>query len=71
MPLKEVQPLTGYLRGGVTALAARKGYPVVVDETIELYEVVSVSAGVRGAQLLLAPADYLRATGGRVADIAR
>jgi Cys-tRNA(Pro)/Cys-tRNA(Cys) deacylase len=61
VPLKEVQPLTGYVRGGVTALACKKDYPVFVDETIELFDVVSVSAGMRGAQLLLAPADYLRA----------
>jgi Cys-tRNA(Pro)/Cys-tRNA(Cys) deacylase len=69
--LKEVQPLTGYVRGGVTALACKKDYPVFVDETIELFEVVSVSAGVRGTQILLAPADYLRATNARVAAIAK
>jgi Cys-tRNA(Pro)/Cys-tRNA(Cys) deacylase len=69
--LKEVQPLTGYIRGGVTALAAKKAYPVFVDETIELFDVVSVSAGTRGAQLILAPADYLRATGGKVGPIAK
>ncbi len=59
-PLKEVQPLTGYIRGGVTALAGKKDYPVFVDETIILFDVVSVSAGVRGTQILLAPDDYLR-----------
>jgi Cys-tRNA(Pro)/Cys-tRNA(Cys) deacylase len=59
--LKEVQPLTGYVRGGVTALACKKDYPVFVDEIIELHDVVSVSAGMRGMQILLAPADYLRA----------
>jgi Cys-tRNA(Pro)/Cys-tRNA(Cys) deacylase len=69
--LKEVQPLTGYIRGGVTALAAKKSYPVFVDETLELFDVVSVSAGVRGAQLILTPADYLRATGARVGPIAK
>lgn len=69
--LKEVQPLTGYIRGGVTALAAKKSYPVFVDETLELFEVVSISSGLRGAQLILAPADYLRATGGRVGGIAK
>jgi Cys-tRNA(Pro)/Cys-tRNA(Cys) deacylase len=69
--LKEVQPLTGYVRGGVTALAARKPYPVIVDELMEVYAVVSVSAGQRGVQLLVAPADYLRATGARLAPIAR
>ena len=71
VPLKEVQPLTGYIRGGVTALAAKKNYPVFADETIELFDVVSVSAGVRGAQLLLAPADYVRATGAKVGPIAK
>ena len=69
--LKEVQPLTGYVRGGVTALACRKDYPTFVDETIELFDVVSVSAGVRGTQILLAPAGYLRATKGKVGELAR
>jgi Cys-tRNA(Pro)/Cys-tRNA(Cys) deacylase len=71
VPLKEVQPLTGYVRGGVTALACKKDHPVFADETIELFEVVSVSAGVRGTQILLAPADYLRATRARTGAIAR
>ena len=70
VPLKEVQPLTGYVRGGVTVVGAKKAYPVYVDETIELFEVVSVSAGARGLQVLLAPADYLRATGARLGPIA-
>lgn len=69
--LREVQPLTGYVRGGVTALAAKKDYPVVADETIELFDVISVSAGSRGAQLLLAPADYLRATNGQTGAISK
>lgn len=70
VPLKEVQPLTGYIRGGVTTLGGKKDYPVIVDETIELFDVVAVSAGVRGTQILLAPADYLRATGATVGAIA-
>jgi Cys-tRNA(Pro)/Cys-tRNA(Cys) deacylase len=70
VPLKEVQPLTGYIRGGVTTLGGKKDYPVFVDETIALFDVVAVSAGVRGTQILLAPADYLRATGATVAAIA-
>jgi len=69
--LKEVQPLTGYVRGGVTALACKKDYPVFVDELIELYDRVAVSAGVRGTQIVLAPADYLRATGATVGPIAK
>jgi Cys-tRNA(Pro)/Cys-tRNA(Cys) deacylase len=62
VPMKELQGLTGYIRGGVTALAARKDYPVYVDETVERFDVISISAGVRGLQVLLAPADYLKVT---------
>src|SRR4051812_25282165 len=71
VPLREVQPLTSYVRGGVTALAAKKPYPVYVDETIELFDVISISAGVRGAQLVMAPGNYLRATRGTVGPIAK
>jgi Cys-tRNA(Pro)/Cys-tRNA(Cys) deacylase len=71
VPLKEVQGLTGYIRGGVTALAGKRDYPVYVDETVELFDVISISAGVRGTQILLAPADYLRAVKGAVGPIAR
>jgi len=70
-PLKEVQPLTGYIRGGVTVFGAKKNFPVFADETIELFDVISVSAGLRGVQLLLAPADYLRASNATVAALTR
>jgi len=60
-PLKDVQPLTGYIRGGVTVFGAKKPYPVFVDETAILFDRISVSAGTRGTQLILTPADYLRA----------
>jgi Cys-tRNA(Pro)/Cys-tRNA(Cys) deacylase len=60
-PLKDVQPLTGYIRGGVTLFGARKAYPVYIDETAILFDKISVSAGARGTQLILAPEDYLRA----------
>lgn len=69
VPVKELQSLTGYIRGGVTALAAKRDYRVFVDETIELFDVVSVSAGMRGLQILIAPADYLRATKATVAAL--
>ncbi|MHB0972409.1 MAG: Cys-tRNA(Pro) deacylase [Thermoanaerobaculia bacterium] len=69
--LKEVQPLTGYIRGGVTALGCKKPYPVYLDETAELFDVISVSAGVRGTQILISPADYIRAVGAKIAAIAK
>ena len=71
VPLREVQPLTGYVRGGVTVLGARKDYPAYADETIEIFDVISVSAGIRGTQILLAPSDYLRATKAKVAPLTR
>ncbi len=71
VPLKEVQPLTGYVRGGVTALGCRKAYPVWLDEFAQLYDRISVSAGARGIQVLLSPSDYVRATGAQYAAIAR
>ncbi|MGA3264391.1 MAG: Cys-tRNA(Pro) deacylase [Terracidiphilus sp.] len=60
-PLKDVQPLIGYIRGGVTVFGAKKPYPVFIDETAILFDKISVSAGTRGAQLILSPDDYLRA----------
>jgi Cys-tRNA(Pro)/Cys-tRNA(Cys) deacylase len=69
--LKEVEPLTGYIRGGVTVMAARKPFPAFADETIELHDVISVSAGQRGLQLLLSPADYLRATAATLGDLTK
>lgn len=69
--LKQVEPLTGYIRGGVTVMAAKKPYAAIADETIELFDTISVSAGLRGLQVILAPADYLRAAEATVADITR
>jgi len=71
VPVKELQTLTGYIRGGVTALAAKRDFPVYVDETIDLFDVVSISAGTRGLQILIAPADYLRATNAGLASLAQ
>jgi Cys-tRNA(Pro)/Cys-tRNA(Cys) deacylase len=71
VPLKEVEPLTGYIRGGVTALACKKDYPVYLDETAALWEVISISAGARGLQILLAPDDYIRLTKATVAPISQ
>jgi Cys-tRNA(Pro)/Cys-tRNA(Cys) deacylase len=70
VPLKEVQALTGYIRGGVTAMAGKRDYPVYVDETAELFDVISVSAGRRGLQILIAPADYMRVTKAMIGAIA-
>ena len=71
VPLKEVEPLTGYVRGGVTALACKKPYPVYLDETAQFFDVISISAGMRGLQVLLAPDDYIRVVDAMVVPIAK
>lgn len=71
VPLKEVQLLTGYIRGGVTALGGKKEYPTYVDETAILYDLISVSAGQRGLQMLMSPEDYIGAVHGIVGAIAK
>lgn len=70
-PQRDVQGLTGYVRGAVTALAAKHPYPVYVDETVELWPQVGISGGAHGLELVLAPDDLLRVTGARPVDIAR
>jgi Cys-tRNA(Pro)/Cys-tRNA(Cys) deacylase len=71
VPLKDVQALTGYIRGGVTALACKKDYPVYADQQIRAHDRIAVSAGMRGMQMVLAPEDYLRAVKATVGIVAR
>jgi Cys-tRNA(Pro)/Cys-tRNA(Cys) deacylase len=69
--LKEVEPLTGYIRGGVTALACKKAYPVYLDETAQSFDVISISPGTRGLQILLSTHDHVRVTDAKVGSIAK
>ena len=69
--LKELQPLTGYIRGGCSPLGAKKTYPVYIDSKAMLQEKISISAGVRGEQLILSPADLVKAANATVAEIVR
>jgi Cys-tRNA(Pro)/Cys-tRNA(Cys) deacylase len=71
VPVSQLQQLTGYVRGGVTALACKKNYPVYLDESAGLYDIISISAGIRGTQILLAPQDYIKATAATCGAIAR
>jgi Cys-tRNA(Pro)/Cys-tRNA(Cys) deacylase len=70
-PLREVQSLTGYIRGGVTAIACRKAYPVFIDETAILFDVIAISAGARGLQIVLHPGDYIRIVSATACNIGR
>lgn len=71
VPVKELLGLTGYIRGGVTVLGAKKAFPVFADETIQLWDSISISAGVRGTQMILKPDDYVKVTQAVMADIER
>jgi Cys-tRNA(Pro)/Cys-tRNA(Cys) deacylase len=69
LPLREVLPHTGYVRGAVTALAAKRTYPVFLDARCASLDRFGVSAGALGAELVLAPLDYGRATGATLGAI--
>ncbi len=69
VPLKQVQPLTGYIRGGVTAIACKKNYPVFLEEWAQAHEQIAVSAGIRGQMISLSVADYIRVTEATLGEI--
>lgn len=69
--LKDVEPLTGYIRGGVTVMAAKTAFRAFADDVIQVFDAISISAGQRGMQLIMKPEDYLRATSAEVADITK
>lgn len=69
--LNEVLPLTGYIRGGVSPLGAKKNYPVYLDRAALMQETICISAGMRGMQIVLQPAELIRATHAAVEEIVR
>ena len=70
-PVKEIQSLTGYIRGGVSPLGSKKKYPLYLDESALNHDLISVSAGQRGLQMILSPQDLQRAANGILADLAK
>ena len=69
--VKELQGLTGYIRGGVSPLGAKKKFPVFIDETAILHERISLSAGQRGLQIIMSPTDLEQVTDATLADISK
>ncbi len=69
LPVKEIQAVTGYIRGGCTAIGMKKDYPVFLDETAMLYDEIIVSGGRLGTQIFLSPDTFLEATGGQYAEL--
>ena len=70
-PVKDVESLTGYIRGGVTVLGAKRPYPTFLDASAPTLPTIAISAGSKGLQILLTPTDYLTATNATVAPIAK
>ena len=71
VPLKQVEPRTGHFRGGLGSVACKKPYPVYVDQMARLFDVLSISAGMRGQQALLAPDHCIRSVDVEVVPIVR
>ncbi|MBM4379750.1 MAG: aminoacyl-tRNA deacylase [Deltaproteobacteria bacterium] len=71
VPLKEVTPLTGYVRGGVTVFSAKKPFPAFVDDSMFGFPEVAVSAGARDTQVVLAPGDDVHAVKAKTGMLSR
>lgn len=69
--MKELLALTGYIRGGCSPIGMKKKYPTFIDETCILFDEIAVSAGIRGEQVILSPADLVRFTEAAEADITK
>ena len=69
--LKEVNGLTGYIRGGCSPIGTKKKYPVYIDETAILFDYITVNAGQRGLLFKLAPDDLIKVTEAQAADLLR
>ena len=69
LPLKELLPVTGYLRGGCSPIGMKKQFPTYIEETCLLYDQVYFSAGKRGRQIVLSPNDMLSLIGAQTADL--
>jgi Cys-tRNA(Pro)/Cys-tRNA(Cys) deacylase len=67
----EIQQLTGYIRGGVSPIGAKKAYPIFLDESAMRFPLISISAGVRGSQLFISPGNLIKAVDIKVCKIAR
>ena len=71
VPVKEIQVLTGYIRGGVSPIGTKKHYPVYLDESALKFPFIAISAGVRGCQILLDPKHLFKAVGAQTSPISR
>lgn len=66
LPVKDIQKVTGYIRGGCTAIGMKKDYPVILDSHASLYDEIIISGGKLGTQIHLSPEVFLQATSGKM-----
>ncbi|GHV94931.1 Cys-tRNA(Pro)/Cys-tRNA(Cys) deacylase [Spirochaetia bacterium] len=71
IPMKDLHPLTGYIRGGCSPIGMKKQFPTFIDETAELFDTIGISAGERGVQVVLAPAELANFIGAQFADVSQ
>jgi len=69
IPVKDLLALTGYIRGGCSPVGMKKKYPTYFEETCQLFDIIAVSAGERGHQMLLSPMDLIELVNGSLVDI--
>lgn len=69
VPVKELLALTGYIRGGCSPVGMKKKYPTHIDETCQLSDVIAISAGERGHQMILSPEALIKLLDAQIADI--
>ena len=71
IPMKELLPLTGYIRGGCSPIGMKKKYPTLIDETAQLFDRIYVSAGMRGHQIIVAPDALAEFVEAKYADLTK
>ena len=67
--VKDLKNVTGYVRGGCTAIGMKKAYPTVIDESFDLFDEIIISGGALGVQIFISPEGFIRATGAKTGDI--
>ena len=69
LPVKEITAVTGYVRGGCTAIGMKKSFPTIINETAEQLGQIYVSGGKLGMQLRLSPEDLRKASNAKYANV--
>ena len=67
--VKELKTLTGYLRGGCSPIGMKKSFPTFIDESAQIFDKIYISAGIRGAQIILSPTQLTRLIAAKFADL--